>query len=237
MASNYSQHISQQFESELQDVRSRVLAMGGLVEKQITGAMEALLTGDTEQAREVMSLDDQVNMMDIEIDDECTHILALRQPTAGDLRLVAGVLKIITDLERIGDEAVRISRMAINLSEKDRPKRNYSELKVLGNHVRGTLRDSLDAFARLDAVAALNVAKEDSKVDDEYETILRQLITYMMEDSRNVTRTIDMMWSARALERIGDHVNNICEHVIYLVEGKQVRHSTTEEVEELIKGD
>jgi phosphate transport system protein len=237
MASNYSQHISQQFESELQDVRSRVLAMGGLVEKQITGAMEALLTGDTEQAREVMSLDDQVNMMDIEIDDECTHILALRQPTAGDLRLVAGVLKIITDLERIGDEAVRISRMAINLSEKDRPKRNYSELKVLGNHVRGTLRDSLDAFARLDAVAALNVAKEDSKVDDEYETILRQLITYMMEDSRNVTRTIDMMWSARALERIGDHVNNICEHVIYLVEGKQVRHSTTEEVEELIKRD
>jgi phosphate transport system protein len=237
MASNYSQHISQQFESELQDVRSRVLAMGGLVEKQITGAMEALLTGDTEQAREVMTLDDQVNMMDIEIDDECTHILALRQPTAGDLRLVAGVLKIITDLERIGDEAVRISRMAINLSEKDRPKRNYSELKVLGNHVRGTLRDSLDAFARLDAVAALNVAKEDSKVDDEYETILRQLITYMMEDSRNVTRTIDMMWSARALERIGDHVNNICEHVIYLVEGKQVRHSTTEEVEELIKGD
>jgi phosphate transport system protein len=237
MASNYSQHISQQFESELQDVRSRVLAMGGLVEKQITGAMEALLTGDTEQAREVMALDDQVNMMDIEIDDECTHIIALRQPTAGDLRLVAGVLKIITDLERIGDEAVRIARMAINLSEKDRPKRNYSELKVLGNHVRGTLRDSLDAFARLDAVAALNVAKEDSKVDDEYETILRQLITYMMEDSRNVTRTIDMMWSARALERIGDHVNNICEHVIYLVEGKQVRHSTTEEVEELINGD
>jgi phosphate transport system protein len=230
-----SQHISQQFENELQDIRSRVLAMGGLVEKQVAGSMESLLTGDTELARDVIELDQQVNQMDIDIDEECTHIIALRQPTASDLRLIAGVLKIITDLERIGDEAVRVAKMALNLSEKDRPKRNYRELKVLGNHVRGTLRDGLDAFARLDVDTALNVAKEDQKVDDEYEAILRQLITYMMEDSRNVTRTIDMMWSARALERIGDHVNNICEHVIYLVEGKQVRHSTVEQAESLIK--
>lgn len=237
MATNHTQHISQQFEIELQDVRSRVLAMGGVVEKQITGAMEALLTGDTELAHDVIALDEEVNEMDIQIDDECTQIIALRQPTASDLRLVAGVLKIITDLERIGDEAVRIARMAINLSAKDRPKRNYRELQVLGNHVRGTLRDSLDAFARMDVDTALAVAKEDGKVDEEYETILRQLITYMMEDSRNVTRTIDMMWSARALERIGDHVNNICEHVIYLVAGKHVRHATAEEAENIIKGE
>jgi phosphate transport system protein len=236
MATNHSQHISQQFEHELQDIRTKVLAMGGLVEQQVTKAMEALMTGNTELAREVIAMDEEVNEMDIDIDDECTHMIALRQPTASDLRLIAGVLKIITDLERMGDESMRIARMAINLAEKDRPKRNYRELQVLGNHVRGTLRDALDAFARMDVEMAIKVAKEDNQVDAEYEAILRQLITYMMEDSRTVSRTIDMMWSARSLERIGDHVNNICEHIIYLVEGKQVRHASIEEAEKLIKG-
>ncbi|MBE0438399.1 MAG: phosphate signaling complex protein PhoU [Gammaproteobacteria bacterium] len=229
-----SQHISQQFENELEDIRSRVLAMGGLVEQQVNNALEALMTGDNELAREVMALDEDVNDLEITIDEECIQIIALRQPTAGDLRLVAGILKTITDLERIGDESVSIAKMALNLSEKDRPKKNYRELQTLGNHVRGMLRDALDAFARFDVDQAMQVAREDQAVDSEYETIIRQLITYMMEDPRAVTRVIDMMWSARSLERIGDHAHNICEHIIYLVEGKDVRHLSIEHMEQLL---
>lgn len=230
-----SQHISQQFENELEDIRSRVLAMGGLVEQQVNNALEALMTGDNELAREVMALDEDVNDLEITIDEECIQIIALRQPTAGDLRLVAGILKTITDLERIGDESVSIAKMALNLSEKDRPKKNYRELQTLGHHVRGMLRDALDAFARFDVDQAMEVAREDQAVDSEYETIIRQLITYMMEDPRAVTRVIDMMWSARSLERIGDHAHNICEHIIYLVEGKDVRHLSIEHMEELLE--
>ncbi|MCX4186416.1 phosphate signaling complex protein PhoU [Methylophaga sp. OBS4] len=237
MVTNNSQHISQQFENELQEIRSRVLAMGGLVEQQVANAMDALMTGDAEMARAVIAFDDEVNALELSIDEECIQIIALRQPTAGDLRLVSGILKTITDLERIGDESVRIARMAINLSEKDRPKRNYRELQNLGTHVRGMLRDALDAFARFDVDMALRVAKEDRNVDAEYEGILRQLMTYMMEDSRAVTRVIDMMWSARALERIGDHAHNVCEHIIYLVEGKDVRHLSIEKAEKIIKGE
>jgi phosphate transport system protein len=237
MVTNHTQHISQQFENELQGIRSRVLAMGGLVEQQVTHAMEALITGDTELARAVLKRDEDVNTMEVSIDEECIQIIALRQPTAGDLRLVTGILKTITDLERMGDESVRIARMAINLSEKDRPKRNYRELQNLGNHVRGMLRDALDAFARFDVEMALRVAKEDQDVDAEYEAILRQLMTYMMEDTRAVTRVIDMMWSARSLERIGDHAHNVCEHIIYLVEGKDVRHLSIEKAEKVIRGD
>jgi phosphate transport system protein len=230
-----SQHISQQFENELEDIRSRVLAMGGLVEQQVTNALEALMTADTELAREVMALDDDVNDLEMSIDEECIEIIALRQPTAGDLRLVTSILKTITDLERIGDESVSIARMALNLSEKDRPKKNYRELQTMGHHVRGMLRDALDAFARFDVDQAMTVAREDKDVDAEYETIVRQLITYMMEDPRAVTRVIDMMWSARSLERIGDHAHSICEHIIYFVEGKDVRHLSIENVERLLQ--
>ncbi|KGM07731.1 Phosphate transport system regulatory protein PhoU [Methylophaga thiooxydans] len=237
MVTNNSQHISQQFEKELQDIRSRVLALGGLVEQQVANAMDALLTGDSELAREVISFDDEVNDLELSIDEECIQIIALRQPTASDLRLVSGILKTITDLERIGDESVGIAKMAINLSEKDRPKRNYRELQSLGNHVRGMLRDALDAFARFDVEMALQVAKEDRNVDAEYEALLRQLMTYMMEDNRAVSRVIDMMWSARSLERIGDHAHNVCEHIIYLVEGKDVRHLSIEKAEKVIRGE
>jgi phosphate transport system protein len=230
-----SQHISQQFEKELEDIRSRVLAMGGLVEQQVTNALEALMTGDSELAREVMSMDDDVNDLELTIDEECIQIIALRQPTASDLRLVAGILKTITDLERIGDESVSIAKMALNLSEKDRPKKNYRELQALGNHVRGMLRDALDAFARFDVNQAMAVAREDQSVDSEYESIIRQLITYMMEDARAVTRVIDMMWSARSLERIGDHAHNVCEHIIYMVEGKDVRHLSIENMQRLLE--
>jgi phosphate transport system protein len=234
--STNSQHISQQFEKELQDIRSLVLAMGGLIEQQVANAQTSLLTGNNELARSVIALDDDVNALEVKIDEECIQIIALRQPTASDLRLVAGILKTITDLERIGDEAVSIARMAMNLSEKDRPKKNYRELQSMGNHVLGMLHDALDAFARVDAEQAMKVAHEDREVDAEYESIIRQLITYMMEDPRTVTKAIDMMWSARSLERIGDHASNICEHVIYLVEGKDVRHLSLEKMQEIVEG-
>ena len=236
MATNQSQHISQQFEKELQDIRSRVLAMGGLVEQQVSNAMQAVVTGDAELARQVISDDEDVNKLDVTIDEECIQIIALRQPTASDLRLVTGILKTITDLERIGDESVRIARMALNLSEKDRPKKNYRELHALGQHVSGMLHNTLDAFARFDVDAALQVAHEDRQVDAEYESIMRQLMTYMMEDPRTISRVIDMMWSARSLERIGDHARNVSEHIIYLVEGKDVRHLSVEKMEKVIKG-
>ncbi len=237
MVTNQSQHISQQFEKELQDVRSSVLAMGGLVEQQVSNAMNALITGDSELARQVISGDEEVNKMDVGIDEECIQIIALRQPAASDLRLVTGILKTITDLERIGDEAVRIARMALNLSEKDRPKKNYRELQTLGHYVSSMLHNTLDAFARFDVDAALQVAHADRQVDAEYESIMRQLMTYMMEDPRTISRAIDMMWSARSLERIGDHARNVSEHIIYLVKGKDVRHLTIEKMEKVIKGD
>lgn len=237
MATNSSQHISQQFESELQDIRSRVLAMGGLVEQQVTHALKALKTADNEIARSVIETDQQVNELEMSIDEECIQIIALRQPTAGDLRLVSVILKTITDLERIGDEANMIARRALNLSNKDRPKKNYRELSTLGNHVRGMLRDALDAFARLDVDAALAVAREDVDVDEEYESFIRTMITYMMEDPRTISRVLDLMWSARALERIGDHARNLCEYVIYLVEGKDVRHLSVEHMEKILQRD
>ncbi|MEX0615325.1 MAG: phosphate signaling complex protein PhoU [Methylophaga sp.] len=232
-----NQHISQKFEKQLEDIRSQLLAMGGLVEQQVTDAMTALLTGDAELARKVMSGDDEVNRYDIKADEDCFNIIAMRQPTASDLRLVTVVSKAISDLERIGDEAVRIARMALNLSEKDRPKKNYRELKALGKHVEEMLHNALDAFVRQDVKMALEVAREDHSVDEEYESLLRQLMTYMMEDPRKISRAIDMMWSARALERIGDHSRNIAEYTIYMVEGKDVRHLSVDRMEQVVKGE
>ena len=230
-------HISRQFNEELEDVRNKVLAMGGLVEEQIGNAITALANSDVDLAESVITHDYQVNALEVAIDEECTQILARRQPTAFDLRLVIAVIKTITDLERIGDQAERVARMAIHLSEMERPKNQYSELQHLGDQVRGILHSALDAFARMDAEAAVNVAKEDLKVDHEYDGIMRQMITHMMEDPRNVKRTLDVMWSARALERIGDHARNICEYIIYLVKGKDVRHTSLEKMELEAKSD
>lgn len=235
MATNKSQHISQQFETELQDIRSRVLAMAGLVEQQVTDALEALITANVDLARLVIEQDQLVNDFEIQIDEECTQIIALRQPTASDLRLIIAILKTITDLERIGDEASSIARKALNLSEQDRPKKSFRELSTLGKHVSAMLRDALDAFARFDVDAALAVAREDKHVDEEYEGILRQMITYMMEDPRTISRVLDLIWSARSLERIGDHAKNVCEYVIYLVEGKDVRHLSVENIEKILQ--
>ncbi|MFB3081946.1 MAG: phosphate signaling complex protein PhoU [Gammaproteobacteria bacterium] len=229
-ATTFSQHISRQFDQELEDIRARVLSMGGLIETQIDNALEALCRGNSELAEKVIEADIKVNALEVSIDEDCTQILARRQPAASDLRLVLAVGKTITDLERIGDEAEKIGHMALHLAESQCPKSYYVGVASMGNHVRAMLHDALDAFARMDSEAALKVASEDPKVDQEYAAILRQLITYMMEDPRSIARALDVIWSVRALERIGDHASNICENVIYLTEGKNVRHVSLEEM-------
>ena len=229
-------HISHQFNAELEDIRTRVLQMGGLVEMQISQAITALATADVALAEAVATEDYRVNKMEVNIDEECSQIIARRQPAAGDLRLVVAVIKTITDLERIGDEAEKIARMAQRLAGEERPKGNYLEIQALGNHVRQMVHDALDAWARLDIEAALRVAREDEQVDKEYEGVMRQMITFMMEDPRTISRMLNVIWAARALERIGDHACNICEYIIYLVKGKDVRHTSLEQIEKEILG-
>ena len=229
--SNIGHHISQQFNSELEEIRSLVLAMGGLVEEQIRNATQSLVEGDVPLAESVISRDVEVNKAEVHIDEECTHIIARRQPTATDLRLVIAVIKTITDLERIGDQAERVARMGTRLAEVERPKNNYHELQNMGDLVAKMVHGALDAFARMDVDSALEVSKQDEHVDQEYDGLMRQCLTFMMEDPRKISQMLDIMWAARAIERIGDHAKNICEYVIYLVKGKDVRHITIEQME------
>ncbi|GMR19879.1 MAG: phosphate signaling complex protein PhoU [Gammaproteobacteria bacterium] len=224
-------HISQQFNEELEDIRNKVLAMGGLVEEQIKNAIISLVKGNPQLADQVIENDVKVNSAEVAIDEDCSQIIARRQPAASDLRLVVAVIKTITDLERIGDQAERIARVATRLSEVERPKNQYVEIQHLGDHVARMLHDTLDAFARMDVKAAVDVAKEDLVVDQEYNSVMRQAITYMMEDPRSITRMLDVIWIARAIERIGDHSQNICEYIVYLVKGKDVRHTSLEKME------
>ena len=233
----YKTHISSAFNAELEDVRQRVLAMGGLVEQQITDAAQAIKEADAELAEQVIRGDDKVNLLEVSIDDECSRILARRQPTASDLRLVYAVIKTITDLERMGDEAEKIARMAKDLAEShDRAGGPLPEIHHLSRHVMQIVRDSLDAFARMDAESALAVAIEDVNIDREYEALMRQCITFMMEDPRTIRRTLDLIWAVRALERIGDHAKNIAEYVVYFVKGKDVRHIGLDAMEREVRG-
>lgn len=227
---NASQHISKQFDNELEDIREQVLTMGGIVEQQLVNALRSLTEGEVEFAEKVIENEPRVNGLEVSIDETCTKILARRQPAARDLRLIMAVIKTITDLERIGDEAEKIAKMSIDLIEKQGPKSYYVGINAMGNHAGRMVNGALDAFARMDIHTALEVAREEPESDDMYVAILRQLITYMMEDPRNITGTIDAVWMARALERIADHSRNICEYVIYFVAGKDVRHTSIEEM-------
>lgn len=229
---NSGLHISQRFTSELEEIRSHVLAMGGLVEEQIRNATQSLVDGNVSLAENVIARDVEVNKAEVNIDEECTHIIARRQPAATDLRLIIAVIKTITDLERIGDQAERVARMGTRLAEVERPKNNYHELKNMGEHVAQMVHGALDAFARSDVESAIAVSKQDEQVDQEYDGLMRQCLTFMMEDPRKISQMLDIMWAARAIERIGDHAKNICEYVIYLVKGKDVRHITIEQMED-----
>ena len=227
-----TEHVSKRFDSELESLRSRVMQMGGLVETQITRAIEAFVAGDMDRMEQVIGDDDQVNSLEVSIDDDCAHIIARRQPTAGDLRMVMAVSKIVTDLERIGDEAAKIARMAREIYKRDRLQMpRLTDIRTVGDIGVNMLRDVLDAFVRLDVTDAARIIREDMAVDDHFRGILRQLITYMMEDPRTISTALDIIFIAKAIERIGDHAKNIAEDVIYIVKGTDVRHIAIEQVE------
>jgi len=229
-----SEHISKQFDAELESVRSRVLQMGGLVEEQILRAVESLDSGDMERIEKTIADDHRVNALEVGLDEACVHIIARRQPAAGDLRLLITVIKTITDLERIGDEAEKIARMAKLIHAAERQHMPRIEIKHVAQRAVAMLRQSLDAFARLDVAEAMRVVKQDSAVDDEFRAIMRQLITFMMEDPRTITRALEILFIAKAIERIGDHAKNMSEYVIYLVKGRDVRHVSVDEMERLL---
>ena len=220
----HTQHISQQYNVELEEVRSHLLAMGGLVEKQVSDAVRAVIDADAGLARQVRAIDDQIDVMERGIDEECLRILARRQPAASDLRLIISISKSVIDLERIGDEAAKIARRAIELTEDGEAPRGYVEVRHIGEQVRKMVHQALDAFARFDAELALSVAQYDKLIDREYKSALRELATYMMEDPRSISRVLSVIWVLRSLERVGDHARNIAELVIYLVQGTDVRH-------------
>ncbi len=217
-------HISSRFNEDLDRLRNSVLAMGGLVESQLQRAVEAVVRGDSELGLAVARDDQRVDRMEIEIDQACSRIIATRQPAAGDLRLIMAIIKAITDLERIGDEAEKIATLAARLATMERPADRYRELASLAGHVQEMLRAALDALARLDTRAAVETLAMDQAIDREYDSITRQCITFMMEDPRTISRVMNVTWVARSLERIGDHAKNICEYVIYMVHGRDVRH-------------
>ncbi|MCE7901343.1 MAG: phosphate transport system regulatory protein PhoU [Gammaproteobacteria bacterium PRO9] len=221
----FSHHISRRFNTELENLRSEVLRMGGLVEQHLGFAVDAIVSGDSELGLRAANDDFKINKLEVSIDEECRKLLATRMPAAGDLRLIVMVIKTITDLERVGDEASKIGYLASHLAtDRDRYSA-YSELNALGEHVQEMLHDALDSFSRMDVDDALAVIEEDKLVDEEYDQILRQCISLMMEDSRTIRRFMDVSWVARALERIGDHATNIAEYVVYMVHGRDIRHT------------
>ncbi|SON50487.1 phosphate signaling complex protein PhoU [Vibrio tapetis] len=231
----FGRHISGQFNVELETIRTHVLTMGGLVEQQLSFAMQALSKQDEDLANKVIKDDHKVNGMEVFIDEACTRIIAKRQPTAKDLRLIMAIIKTITDLERIGDVATRIARVAIE-SDLSKDRAWQVSLEPLSRQAINMLHQVLDAFARMDVDAAAVVYKQDDKLDAEYEAVIRQLMTYMMEDPRCIPNVLQVMWAARAIERVGDRCQNICEYIIYFVKGRDVRHlSSEQDIDDVIK--
>lgn len=230
MEINLNKHISGQFNDELEQIRNDVLKMGGLVEQQLTNALNAVNNHDEALAKRVLETDYLVNRMEVQIDEACTRIIAKRQPAASDLRLVLAIIKTITDLERIGDEAERIANVALESFNKTQQEFLVS-MDSMGRKAITMLTQVLDAFARMDVEAAFAVHKADKKLDKEYEAITRQLMTYMMEDPRSIPKVMDVLWSVRSLERIGDRCQNIAEYVIYFVKGKDVRHTSQKDIQ------
>jgi phosphate transport system protein len=222
---NLGQHISQQYNEELEDVRNKVLLMGGVVEGQLAKAINALVEGDTVLAAEVVADDYRVNALEVEIDEECTRIVARRQPAASDLRLVMAVIKTITDLERIGDEAKRVARMVQDELNGTMTSDIRNELEHMGALVQEMLRMVLDSFARSDVKSAVKTARFDNKVDVKYVSITRQLMTYMAQDPKSIPQILNILWAARAMERMGDRCENIAEYIFYLVHGRSIRHT------------
>lgn len=227
-----TEHTSKQYDAELEAVRAKVLEMGGLVEQQIVSALDALVKSDPKLAKEVMDNEHRVNNLEIQIDEDCSHIIARRQLAAGDLSMVMMIVKTITDLERIGDEASKIARTAQKIYEEDRMyKPRFNEIKAMVALVREMLRTALDGFARLDVSQTVEVARQDEQVDEHFRAAMRQLITFMLEDPRTISMSLEVLFVAKSIERIGDHAKNIAEYVVYMVKGKDVRHISVQEME------
>ncbi len=220
----FEKHIMKQFDDELEEIRTRLMEMGGKVEQQLQNAIRAVSEVDSKLAEEVIAQEQLVDEMELDIDEACILIIARRQPAASDLRLIMMVTKAINDLERIGDEAKKIANHAIILAEQGGSSEGYTEVRHLGQSVNGMLSNALDAFARFDVDAAMRTLNEDVQIDVEYKTALRELVTYMMEDPRSISRVINVLWVIRSLERIGDHAKNLCEQIVYVVKGKDIRH-------------
>ena len=229
-------HLSSQFDSELNMVSSRVMELGGIVESQINQAVYALQEFDSESAERVMETESRVNAMEIEIDRELSSIIARRQPTARDLRLLIAISKTTANLERVGDEANKIARMVKSIIESGSARALPStELRIAADLAAGLLRKALDAFARLDTAAALSILKDDDLIDKEFDGFVRKLVTYMMEDPRTISASLDLLFLAKAIERIGDHAKNIAEFIIYIVKGADVRHTSMQEIESALQ--
>lgn len=219
-----NEHISKQFDMELEKIRTQVSQMGGLVEHQLSSAMNGLISGDTDAIENVILEDQRINRMEVELDEACTSIIAKRQPAASDLRMIMTVIKTITDLERIGDEAKKIAKAARRLHSNNLGYTPRIELRFTTNQALEMLRKALDSFARIDASAAADIMRQDKEIDAAFKASMRQLITFMMEDPRTITESLDLLFIAKALERVGDHSKNISEYVVYMVYGRDIRH-------------
>ena len=221
---SFENHIMKQFDEELEEIRTRLMEMGGKVEQQLQNAIRAISDADSKLAEDVIVEEQHVDEMEVDIDEACILIIARRQPAASDLRLVMMVTKAVNDLERIGDEAKKIANHAVILAEQGGSSEGYTEIRHMGQPVSRMLANALDAFARFDVDAAMRTLEEDKQIDLDYKTALRELVTYMMEDPRSISRVINVLWVIRSRERIGDHAKNLCEQIVFVVKGKDIRH-------------